>query len=127
MRRDVLFLRQWYERGFLALWLGLLTPLLCVPECASAHNQGSHWLWQECGTHHRDAVGQPLTSATPLETTPTLVNPAQQAHSHVETNVGVVPTLISLLAPLPFITRLKAPLLLMFEVLAPAPWRPPAL
>lgn len=33
-------------QGFLALWLGLLLPLLCVPGISSNHTHGLHWVWE---------------------------------------------------------------------------------
>jgi 4-amino-4-deoxy-L-arabinose transferase-like glycosyltransferase len=48
-------------QGFLALWLGLLVPLLCVPGMSSNHTHGIHWVWEQGGvastettTHHHD-------------------------------------------------------------------------
>ncbi len=33
-------------QGGLALWLGLLMPLLCIPNITSNHKHGIHWAWQ---------------------------------------------------------------------------------
>lgn len=38
----------WHKgvQGFLALWLGLVLPLLCVPGISSNHTHGLHWVWE---------------------------------------------------------------------------------
>lgn len=43
---------QWRTlvQAALAVWLGLVVPLLCVPGFSSTHTHGIHWVWEQAGT-----------------------------------------------------------------------------
>jgi hypothetical protein len=77
---------QTMVQGFLALWLGLVVPLLCVPGLSSNHTHGLHWVWdamesteEPITTHehhhsHGDSDGHGH-SEEPVDTAPALPVP----------------------------------------------------
>lgn len=48
-------LGQTMVQGFLAVWLGLIVPLLCVPGISSTHTHGIHWVWEQPGAQQANA------------------------------------------------------------------------
>lgn len=70
MQVQRLTLGQKAIQGFLAIWLGLVLPLLCVPGISSNHTHGLHWVWQQMDS----------------ETEAPLSNSHEHSHSHTESH-----------------------------------------
>lgn len=136
--------------GFLALWLGLLLPLLCVPGLSSTHTHGIHWVWEQGGveteatsahTHehtHTHGKGHEHTPSTTIASATT----GQTVSSYYPTlNSNQIPTaellmnLFGMMEPLPtggVLAALVGLVLLLgsgwlFRAVhpLPSPWNPP--
>jgi hypothetical protein len=133
-------------QGFLAIWLGLLLPLLCVPTINSNHTHGLHWVWEtpereaeathshshsHGESHAHSHAAEPAPAPTPSSVPDGILafssNPTPQVEQLMNLfgMMGTVPTGL----PLPVIAGLAllVGIAWLFRAVPPLapPWHPP--